>query len=173
MSRPSKSTGRWLQSTMVRNAIAAGNVDDAMAFPGASVFTSRENPARSRARPNDLVSHTKHGAGTGTASETRKSTRRNASSMKRLFQSITNVGTRPTFNGHGVTVESHLFEFDQQISEGRMEVYFHERLRTMNKKFFQPRINCERRLHRILPPYRNTLRETRDKQANLAVHYFR
>jgi len=51
----------------------------------------------------------------------------------KLWQSVTNVGTRPTFDGHGVTVESHLFDFDEQISGGTMEVRFHARLRDEQK----------------------------------------
>jgi riboflavin kinase/FMN adenylyltransferase len=50
-----------------------------------------------------------------------------------VFQSVTNVGTRPTFDGQGVTVESHLFGFDEQISGGAMEVRFHTRLRDERK----------------------------------------
>ena len=50
-----------------------------------------------------------------------------------VFQSVTNVGTRPTFDGQGVTVESHLFGFDEQISAGAMEVRFHTRLRDERK----------------------------------------
>jgi riboflavin kinase / FMN adenylyltransferase len=48
--------------------------------------------------------------------------------------SVTNVGTRPTFNGSGITVESHLFGFQENVSSGRMEVRFHERIRD-EKKF--------------------------------------
>jgi riboflavin kinase / FMN adenylyltransferase len=51
----------------------------------------------------------------------------------KVFRSVTNVGTRPTFDGHGVTVESHLFGFDEQISERAMEVRFHARLRDEQK----------------------------------------
>jgi riboflavin kinase/FMN adenylyltransferase len=50
-----------------------------------------------------------------------------------VFRSVTNVGTRPTFDGRGVTVESHLFGFDERISGGAMEVRFHARLRDERK----------------------------------------
>src|SRR6202163_1411805 len=39
----------------------------------------------------------------------------------KLYSSVTNVGTRPTFNGAGVTVESHLFEFSENLARGAME----------------------------------------------------
>jgi riboflavin kinase/FMN adenylyltransferase len=47
----------------------------------------------------------------------------------RMYASVTNVGTRPTFGGTGVAVESHLFGFSEMVSEGRMEVRFHSRIR--------------------------------------------
>ena len=50
-----------------------------------------------------------------------------------VFRAVTNVGTRPTFDGRGVTVESHLFGFDEQISSGAIEVRFHARLRDERK----------------------------------------
>lgn len=50
-----------------------------------------------------------------------------------VYSSVTNVGTRPTFDGTGVTVESHLFGFSEALTGGRMEVRFHERLRDERK----------------------------------------
>jgi riboflavin kinase/FMN adenylyltransferase len=47
----------------------------------------------------------------------------------KLYSSVTNVGTRPTFNGAGVTVESHLFGFNEDLAGGAMEVRFHARIR--------------------------------------------
>jgi riboflavin kinase/FMN adenylyltransferase len=51
----------------------------------------------------------------------------------KLYSSVTNVGTRPTFNGAGVTVESHLFGFSENVAGGAMEVRFHERIRDERK----------------------------------------
>jgi riboflavin kinase / FMN adenylyltransferase len=47
----------------------------------------------------------------------------------KLYSSVTNVGTRPTFNGEGVTVESHLFGFSEDFTGGPMEVRFRTRIR--------------------------------------------
>jgi riboflavin kinase / FMN adenylyltransferase len=55
----------------------------------------------------------------------------------KLYLSVTNVGTRPTFNGEGVTVESHLFGFSENLAGGAMEVRFHERIRD-ERKFSGP-----------------------------------
>lgn len=51
----------------------------------------------------------------------------------KVYSSVTNVGTRPTFDGTAVTVESHLFGFDEPLKSGWMEVRFHERLRDERK----------------------------------------
>lgn len=51
----------------------------------------------------------------------------------KLYTSVTNVGTRPTFNGSGVTVESHLFGFSENLTAGPMEVRFHKRIRDERK----------------------------------------
>jgi riboflavin kinase / FMN adenylyltransferase len=51
----------------------------------------------------------------------------------KVYSSVTNVGTRPTFNGAGVTVESHLFGFNETLASGRMEVQFHTRIRNEQK----------------------------------------
>jgi riboflavin kinase/FMN adenylyltransferase len=49
------------------------------------------------------------------------------------YASATNVGVRPTFNGSEPTVESHLFDFSQELKTGRMEVRFWRRLRDERK----------------------------------------
>jgi riboflavin kinase / FMN adenylyltransferase len=49
------------------------------------------------------------------------------------YSSVTNVGTRPTFNGTGVTVESHLFGFSETLAGGPMELKFHTRIRDEQK----------------------------------------
>jgi riboflavin kinase / FMN adenylyltransferase len=49
------------------------------------------------------------------------------------YASVTNVGTRPTFNGTGVTVESHLLGFDETVTGGRMELRILQRVRDEQK----------------------------------------
>jgi riboflavin kinase / FMN adenylyltransferase len=53
------------------------------------------------------------------------------------YRSVTNVGIRPTFNGAGVTVESHLFDFSKNLTAGLMEVRFLARIRD-ERKFSGP-----------------------------------
>jgi phosphoribosyl 1,2-cyclic phosphate phosphodiesterase len=51
--------------------------------------------------------------------------------------SVTNVGTRPTFNGTAQTVETHLLDFTAGFSPNRMQLQFCKRLRP-EKKFAGP-----------------------------------
>ncbi len=51
----------------------------------------------------------------------------------RKFRSVTNVGVRPTFDGHGLSIESHLFDFSEQVTAGALEVRFWKRLREERK----------------------------------------
>jgi riboflavin kinase/FMN adenylyltransferase len=52
-------------------------------------------------------------------------------------RSVTNIGIRPTFNGSGVTIETHLLNFSEEIHPKRIEVHFWKRLRA-EKKFNGP-----------------------------------
>jgi len=52
-------------------------------------------------------------------------------------RSATNIGVRPTFNGSGVSVETHLLDYSGEVSAKRIEVQFWKRLRE-EKKFAGP-----------------------------------
>jgi riboflavin kinase/FMN adenylyltransferase len=52
-------------------------------------------------------------------------------------RSVTNIGVRPTFNGSSLSVETHLLDFQPEITPKRIEVRFWERLRE-EKKFNGP-----------------------------------
>ena len=47
----------------------------------------------------------------------------------RKFRAVTNIGMRPTFAGNVLSVESFLFDFDEEITSGPLEVRFFSRLR--------------------------------------------
>ncbi len=55
----------------------------------------------------------------------------------RTYRSATNVGMRPTFEGTKLAIESHLFNFSEEITSGPIEVRFWQRLRD-EKKFSGP-----------------------------------
>ncbi|MFZ0981201.1 MAG: bifunctional riboflavin kinase/FAD synthetase [Candidatus Acidiferrales bacterium] len=51
----------------------------------------------------------------------------------KTYRAATNVGFRPTFDGAHTTIESHLFDFDESLTSGKMEVHFWARLRDEQK----------------------------------------
>jgi riboflavin kinase / FMN adenylyltransferase len=55
----------------------------------------------------------------------------------KVYRSATNVGVRPTFDGTRLAIESHLFDFDESLTGGAMEVRFCKRLRD-ERKFSSP-----------------------------------
>lgn len=129
---PVEIRGQVVSSTAVRNAVASGNVADAVPLLG---------------REFSLTGEIRPGAGRG---QTILFPTLNLVSEQELlpklgvyatesvvggsvYPSVTNVGTRPTFNGQGVTVESHLLGFSNAITGGPMEVRFHARLRDEQK----------------------------------------
>jgi len=124
--------GQIVSSTAIRAAVASGNVAGAIPLMG---------------RPFSLTGEIRAGAGRGRtilfptlnmAPEQELLPKLGVYATEsdvggRKFLSVTNVGTRPTFNGAGVTVESHLFGFGESLAGGAMEVRFHERLRDEQK----------------------------------------
>jgi riboflavin kinase / FMN adenylyltransferase len=52
---------------------------------------------------------------------------------ERSWACVTNVGTRPTFDGAGVTVESHLLDVEEDLYGRRLGVSFEHRLRGEQK----------------------------------------
>jgi riboflavin kinase / FMN adenylyltransferase len=48
-------------------------------------------------------------------------------------RSATNIGTRPTFDGQRLAIESHLLDFSANVTSGEMEVRFLKRLRDEQK----------------------------------------
>jgi riboflavin kinase / FMN adenylyltransferase len=129
---PVEIAGRVVSSTAIRNAVAEGNVAEAVPWLGHAFSLTGEIrsgagrgrtilfPTLNLAPEQELLP--KLGV-YATESVIRGS----------VFRSVTNVGTRPTFDGQGTTVESHLFGFDEQIANGPMEVRFHTRLRDEQK----------------------------------------
>jgi phosphoribosyl 1,2-cyclic phosphate phosphodiesterase len=57
--------------------------------------------------------------------------------LLRSVRSVTNVGMRPTFNGTGLTVETHLIDYTPETTPERIEIRFWKRLRA-EKKFSGP-----------------------------------
>ena len=53
--------------------------------------------------------------------------------QEKAYRAATNVGFRPTFDGGHITIESHLFDFSENLTSGKMEVHFWARLRDEQK----------------------------------------
>ena len=125
--------GEFVSSTSVRSAIAEGRVAHAAYLLG---------------RPFALTGEIVRGAGRGStvlfptlnlapAQELLPKVGVYATENwveGRWYRSATNVGFRPTFDGTLLGIESHLFDFSREVTKGRMEVRFCERLRD-EKKF--------------------------------------
>jgi len=51
-------------------------------------------------------------------------------SFDRSFESVTNIGIRPTlYENYGITIESHILDFDSNVYGDTVRVYFHELIR--------------------------------------------
>ena len=124
--------GQIVSSTAIRGAVAGGNVAGAIPLLGRAFSLTGEIragagrgrtilfPTLNLAPEQELLP--KHGV---YATE--------SAVGGKLYSSVTNVGTRPTFNGSGVTVESHLFGFNENLTSGPMEVRFLARIRDEQK----------------------------------------
>jgi phosphoribosyl 1,2-cyclic phosphate phosphodiesterase len=127
--------GEIVSSTMIRRAIAAGDVSTAGRLLG---------------RPFVLSGEVVKGTGTGSKftfptlnlkpdqellpGRGVYITRTFFPGLLRSVRSVTNVGLRPTFNGTHLTVETHLLDVAPEASPQRIEVRFWKRLRE-EKKF--------------------------------------
>jgi riboflavin kinase / FMN adenylyltransferase len=75
-----------------------------------------------------------------------------------LYESVTNVGEKPTFGPHPVTVECFLLNFSGKVDAGKMEVMFLHRLRDeikfpnpeALKKQIQNDVRCSLKYFRLL-----------------------
>jgi riboflavin kinase/FMN adenylyltransferase len=130
--------GEVVSSTSIRKAISAGDVARA---------------ARLLGRPFVLTGEVVSGSGVGTrftfptlnlVPEQEILPARGVYVTRTLLEgetktrrSVTNIGVRPTFNGSGVTVETHLLNFSENVKPKRIEVHFWKRLRA-EKKFNGP-----------------------------------
>jgi riboflavin kinase/FMN adenylyltransferase len=124
--------GIVVSSSGIRQALAEGRVEDAAKFLG---------------RPFSLAGEIRPGTGTGrklvvptlNLSTEQEMLPRNGVYATEVvlggkrYSSATNIGVRPTFDGTRLAIESHLFDFSEQLISGQMEVQFCKRLRDEQK----------------------------------------
>jgi riboflavin kinase / FMN adenylyltransferase len=120
--------GRVVSSTTVRNSVLSGNVGEAAPLLGRAFSLTGEIQSGAGRGRQILVPTLNMVPEQELLPKLGVYATESVVGGKTYF-SVTNVGTRPTFDGRGVTVESNLFEFGEEISEGRMEVRFYERIR--------------------------------------------
>lgn len=130
---PALVDGQPVSSTRVRQAVAAGNVAEAARLLG-RLFSLTGPIVRGAGRGSKIVFPTLNLA----PEQELLPARGVYATLVRLagaeYRAVTNVGFRPTFNGSGLTAESHLLDFSESVQQGRMEIRFVERLRE-EKKF--------------------------------------
>jgi riboflavin kinase/FMN adenylyltransferase len=129
---PVQVAGKIVSSTAIRGEVASGNVAAAIPLLG---------------RPFSLTGEIRSGEGRGRtilfptlnlAPEQELLPKLGVYATETVlngatYSSVTNVGTRPTFDGTDVRVESHLFGFDEIVLGGRMELRFLQRIRDEQK----------------------------------------
>jgi riboflavin kinase/FMN adenylyltransferase len=128
--------GIVVSSTAVRSAVREGRMEDASRLLG---------------RPFALAGEIKTGTGQGRklvvptlnlATEQECLPKNGVYATEttvdgKKYRSATNIGMRPTFDGRRLAIESHLFDFSENLTSGAMEVRFWKRLRD-EKKFAGP-----------------------------------
>ena len=130
--------GEIVSSTLIRKEIAEGDVTHASRLLGRPFVLTGEVVAGSgtgrkftfptlNLRPEQELLPAKGVYITRTVLEGEPSSHR----------SVTNIGVRPTFNGSGVTVETHLLDYSGNFSPKWIEIRFWKRLRE-ERKFAGP-----------------------------------
>jgi riboflavin kinase / FMN adenylyltransferase len=133
---PVSEDGVVISSTAIRAAIREGRVEDARRMLG---------------RPYALAGEIRTGTGQGRkhvvptlnlATEQEVLPKNGVYATEttvagKAYRAATNVGMRPTFDGTRITIESYLFDFDEMLTSGTLEIHFWRRLRD-ERKFSGP-----------------------------------
>ncbi len=124
--------GNIVSSTAIRRALRGGNVEQA---------------ARMLGRPFSLAGEIRTGTGQGRklvvptlnlATEQELLPKDGVYATEavvegKTYRAATNIGVRPTFDSARRTVESHLFDFREDLTGGKLKVRFRKRLRDEQK----------------------------------------
>jgi len=133
---PVTANGVVVSSSAIRNALREGKVDEARRMLG---------------RPFALAGKIQVGSGQGRklvvptlnlATEQELLPKSGVYATEavlegKTYYAATNVGVRPTFDGSRMTIESHLFDFNETLTDGNLEIRFWHRLRD-ERKFASP-----------------------------------
>ncbi len=128
--------GVVVSSTAIRGAIRKGRVDEARRMLGRSYALEGEiRPGTGQGRK--LVVPTLNLATDQEVLPKNGVYATEAIVAGRIYRAATNVGMRPTFDGARITIESFLFDFSDDLTSGKLEVRFWQRLRD-ERKFSGP-----------------------------------
>jgi riboflavin kinase/FMN adenylyltransferase len=129
---PAEVKGKLVSSTAIRQAVSEGRVEEAaelLGHPFALIGTIQPGAGRG----SKIVFPTLNLAAEQELLPAKGVYATETTVREKSHRSVTNVGVRPTFDGQGITVESHLFDFSETVTSGRMEVRFYKRIREERK----------------------------------------
>lgn len=129
---PAEVDGKLVSSTAIRQAVAEGRVEEAARLLG-HPFALAGTIQPGAGRGSKIVFPTLNMAAEQELLPARGVYATESVVRDKLYPSVTNVGVRPTFDGQGLTIESHLFNFSETVTSGPMEVRFHKRIREERK----------------------------------------
>lgn len=123
--------GEPVSSTRIRQAVAAGRVDEAGRMLGRAFFGDGSVLLGKRlGRKLGFPTLNIEIENEQIPAEGVYLTAVHIPSFQRVFPSVTNIGVRPTvYENSGVTIESHLLDFTADVYRERVRIYFLERLR--------------------------------------------
>lgn len=85
-------------------------------------------------------------------------------SFSRSFQSVTNIGVRPTlYENYGVTIESHILDFASDVYGDHVRLYFHELIR--RERQFQSALELTNQIRSDIERSRRFFRRGLDQQS--------
>lgn len=129
---PVEVSGQPVSSTRVREAVQQGHVEEAAQLLGRPFeLTGKIVPGEGRG--SKIVFPTLNLAPEQSLLPARGVYATTSQIADGSFPSVTNVGVRPTFNGSGLTVESHLLDYSGEHRRGSLAVQFLKRLRDEQK----------------------------------------
>jgi riboflavin kinase/FMN adenylyltransferase len=133
---PLVENGVVVSSTAIRSAIRDGRVDEARRMLGRS-YTLEGEIRTGTGQGRKLVVPTLNLATDQEVLPKNGVYATEAIVAGKAYRAATNVGVRPTFDGARITIESFLLDFSEDLTSGKLEVRFSQRLRD-ERKFSSP-----------------------------------
>ncbi|MGB1285271.1 MAG: bifunctional riboflavin kinase/FAD synthetase [Aggregatilineales bacterium] len=131
--KPVMIDGQWIKSTAIRAMLQAGHVDTARTWLGRG-YTVIGEVVHGQQRGRTIGFPTANLAVDASQIIPAKGVYAGWATINdERFMAVTNIGERPTFDGHGITVEAFLMDFDRDIYGQSIHLSFETRLRDEQK----------------------------------------